>query len=637
MQMQSTISPVGVALPIVNAPLTPIEVTLYQRASAPFEYPGADRICTYRSASSSTAWNFTGVTTVRGVATDIETVCSSAAFGTVGFAQLIPTTTTTTSTSTSTQSSTTSTQSTTSTTLSTSTTTSSSTTLSSSTLTVSTTTRTTAVPVVNGPAAEANKAWNDDGSCSGWWACNRHYFFWALLVLGILAIFGYVERAKYIRKIVEYEEGVVNGAKLRLKLDVDEDILAPTLLCAKRNVLFRWLGNFGWLLATRNGVFSMFSTSFHACSTVRLPTRLFRVAFVTAVLTLSCGIVALIIYADVRGTAYLPRTDLRAFFENDLGFPITKRPVLDVSRDENGTRVLTLLHHDRLATVSGTRIIVDGMVDGLWALIFGAPIILFLSFCIAKYHGYVDALRALHPIRFRAGFSRARAAMEARGLPIEDWILAAKGEPVPPNRSLSVLTASDLYNNPEYDAQRSYLEVEAAADPNGFDLVSKALAQREAVQAADGVGLGWGTDSLMGDEGLSGAGKAIPTHDLEQDWPQENDSAYQREFTESTEELAGHTNSYVRVVVVVSVGCFLLGLIATLLLAGDKPNMTDDIKDRFVTGVVTAALLFLVVLSIPFLFMISIIQTAFPSQDSPGELAVVVPTARNVVLHKMCI
>jgi hypothetical protein len=64
--------------------------------------------------------------------------------------------------------------------------------------------------------------------------------------------------------------------------------------------------------------------------------------------------------------------------------------------------------------------------DGIWTFLVALPYMLTLAFAIGKYRGYVDVLRLLAPRRYAATNAKALAAMQLRGLPIDEWILASR-------------------------------------------------------------------------------------------------------------------------------------------------------------------------------------------------------------------
>eukprot|EP00040_Diaphanoeca_grandis_P033921 m.208614 g.208614 ORF g.208614 m.208614 type:complete len:1279 (+) comp33015_c0_seq1:308-4144(+) len=574
------------------------------------------------------------LTTASGFPTSADTVCEITTGSSWLLSWYFPVVTTTTTTTMSTSTATSVTTATTETT------------------TTATLTSTTSTKTIE---AEILEDWRNDqpsiGKVSEW---EDNLAFLVILILYLLmflcVLLGFREWSLYSEKLRTYEANVGKDALSNMPMPTEPDLLArplptwATRLCPSRCLAYCFRG---W---ERSAVLGMLCSCKSLCSPISFPTRPMLLCYFATIISLPLAICAIFGYIEdqqLQEVDVLPRD-----WVYDMGLPIEsyieQRVIVN---DTAFVRVKPA--RIRFGAVSGHEplLLVDGVVDGVWAAAFTLPVMLLLSLFIGKFRSYTDVVRILAPARFRATFRGARAAMEARNLPIDFWIRRANNTArgiVIDNGLITVQPVDEMNRknnsgggdddddyNPAYKRMGSsteenkffdqgYLEM----DPNSQDNLTKKVAETKL--PADPRGLGWGTDSIMGDEAMSGAGNAIPQDkDSLMGYLTEHD--YEKDFTKDMETLVKKARCWRNAVVSVTFLAIIFSIGATWLFLKNSA-LNRNSQSRFVCGAGTSMVIIWIILTPLFWMFIAMFRSCGKS-PVPGDKAVRVPTFANTTTH----
>eukprot|EP00041_Stephanoeca_diplocostata_P036283 m.1316804 g.1316804 ORF g.1316804 m.1316804 type:complete len:1311 (-) comp24838_c0_seq4:118-4050(-) len=522
----------------------------------------------------------TTVITYTGSPFGVQTHCGFRNAQTVAYRQLVPTTTTT----------------------ATSTTTSQTETINTASPTIATTTymSTENRDEVVFLGQQSLRATASDATHSSWIILYVVFF----LVL-LIALF---ERRRYIQKYVNYERNISDaGLVSRIPMSTERDLLTqPISGCFKLLCCLRCPVILARLCVVRHALSAMFCFRCQCCSTAVYPDRLSRLAYVALVVSAGMGVCATFSLLADAGESDLPSSWVDDAADA-LGISITDHD--QRTRISNGNEsVVYVTTMER--TITNTRIIVNGIVDGFWACCFILPVVLLTSYALNKRGAYIDVIRILAPIRFRSTHSEAFRIMKLRGIPVQYWVDRARGKnndvvvskaeiriqpkddvtvhgfggvsnstaraisTKPPTTTNSAFTPSDFFEN-------GYL----AIDPNP-EVAADDVVPRTADRA-----LGWGEDSLI-EEGISGAGLALPkSPDADSLLDLEHDVTYEPQFTPEIELLITLARRWGNLALFCVLVAIFYGTLASAVLLWGNSDLTDDKVDRFYTAATTCVVM----------------------------------------------
>jgi len=469
--------------------------------------------------------------------------------------------------------------------------------------------------------------------------------FWALVILLVAVSLG--ECTRYRAKFVAFERARNKGGlAARLEpLRPDADLASRPLrhdgFCPWRCGVF-----LSRELCERCAVVSALCFKRSLCRAAIFPGRLERVAYAAAVVSLAlaiCGVFA------IAGGGPFPRGWATGLCRA-VG-PLSEPHQVVII--ETNTTTITF-SDTNAATIDGTRIVVDGVADGVWAAAMALPAAMLLSLCLAKRGAYADIVRLLAPVRYRATMGAVRRAMESRGLPVREWIKAARhpdnavDDPLydaPPKMQIApgkdwevnnpIFIPGDLTSDPTDRAREAffdggYLEMSPADER---DLRSHVEFDPDRPAAPDA--LGWGVDSVMGDVAVSGAREAIPIEpdaDSLMEW--HGDKEFEGDFSPKVEELVWRWvwwRMAAKTLAFVYIGGGLASSVYFLFYTDD---VTRDERDRFYTGVVVCIILLLVVYSLAMSLLMSCVK-AWPREQSRDSDVVGIPSCRTLWFSRM--
>ena len=315
-------------------------------------------------------------------------------------------------------------------------------------------------------------------------------------------------------------------------------------------------------------------------------------------------------------------------------------------------------------------IYVNGVVDGFWTAVFAIPFLFLVSYSMGKYHSYLDVLRVLSPARFRATYGAAARAMEERGLPAGFWMRRARGqkpevkigddaitvEPTQASAYPSFTTVQDIKAktkrsttddgtdedvmndgviNPETGEPMAvggffdtgYLEM--APEPEDMEGLAN-------VPRADR-GLGWGEDSILGDDhAMSGAGKALAA-DNDSLLDVQTGASYEQEFTPEMEQLVAKARAWRLGAGLVTFISAVYAVVFAGLYFADNQSRTKVSQATCVAGLWTYFFITVVIYAPLFLLCTAISRSFCQANPVEGDKAVGIPDCKGVVLnHMMC-
>eukprot|EP00039_Didymoeca_costata_P023359 m.6836 g.6836 ORF g.6836 m.6836 type:complete len:1419 (+) comp3592_c0_seq2:225-4481(+) len=259
---------------------------------------------------------------------------------------------------------------------------------------------------------------------------------------------------------------------------------------------------------------------------------------------------------------------------------------------------------------------VEGIYHGLWAVVFTTPIMLLMALCLGKFYMYKNLLRLSGPRRFRATISRARRVMNRRGLPVETWITEAK---FPERKGFEMKTATD--NNTFVASAPEGVSGEALPDGGYLEILESKIDKDEA--------LGWGSDSVMGDEvAVSGAGEAMALDDDSLfDLDEFNDplrhdlAAYKEEFTSYNQGLVRTARWWWSASSMLFVFFTFCGILGPLLVYSNNVShgVTKFELRIIITAMSTFGIIFVLVLSPVVLCVYGAWQACQPEPHPDGS------------------
>lgn len=304
--------------------------------------------------------------------------------------------------------------------------------------------------------------------------------FW--LVTLLLLVLALMECIRYRRKFATYEvQRADGGLAARLPIPPDRDLRAMPMhhrgYCVWRCGVHCYRQ-----LLDRCAVGGSVLFKGTLCAIDIFPGRLERVAYAVSIVSLSMAVCSAF---AIWGEGPFPRQWARELH------PASSNSQIVTVVTSNTTVTFA---NSELDTYVGSRVVVDGVADGVWAALFILPVAALLSFVLAKRAAYADIIRLIAPVRFRATMAPVRAAMEKRGVPVKMWINQARAHPstldndpiaVQPRKEVyttsnPTFAPADLTTEPQDRAWNDqffdggYLEMAVAGDTELRDFVGSA-------------------------------------------------------------------------------------------------------------------------------------------------------------------
>lgn len=376
-----------------------VNVSFTERSALAYPVGGVSRQCVVLDDTLFGQFvEDTTVVTYAGSPFAVQTQCGFRTSRTVAYRQLIPTTTTTVSTTTTTQSETINTA--------------------APTMSTSTYVSTENQDAVVFLQQQSVKVTASDAKHLSWIV--------VYIVFLVLTFVAFFERKRYIQKYVDYERNISDaGLVSRIPMATERDLLTdPIKGCFKQLCCLRCPVILARLCVVRHALSAMLCFRCQCCSTTVYPDRMSRIAYVVLVVFLGMGICATFPLLDDTDDYHLPRSWVDDVV-GALGISIASHDQRTRVIDGNETTVyVTTMER----TIVNTRIVVNGLADGVWACVFMLPFIFLTSYALNKRSAYVDVIRILAPIRYRATHPAAFKLMKLRGIPVQYWVDRARGE-----------------------------------------------------------------------------------------------------------------------------------------------------------------------------------------------------------------
>ena len=504
-----------------------------------------------------------------------------------------------------------------------------------------------------------------------------------LIVIICMAICAGIEGYRYRSRIVEYESNVGLDQLHSIPLPTDDDLIARP---HKSIIDFTWLGrHISCVHHCYRSMYRFIPLGFiftYKALTSRnsYPLRASMMFYFITSVSIAIGTIC-----ALNRDRDIGRYDLVDAMPRDWIWDMPGITVMNntVFTQVNMTYSTLETRPDTIWTRKGTKgpfqdlnpIYVNGVLDGFWAAVFAIPFLFLVSFSMGKYHGYLDVLRVLSPARFRATYGAAARAMEDRGLPAGFWMRRARGqvsevkiggaaitvEPSQASAYPSFTTVQQIKNQTKRSAAADGTDnghdeddvvMGGAINPETgepmavggfFDTGYLEMApEPEDMEGLANVprvdrGLGWGEDSIMGDDhAVSGAGKAV-AEDADSLLDVQTGAAYEEDFSPEMEQLVQTARSWRLAAGLVTAISVVYAVVFAGLYFADNESRTQVSQATCVAGLWTFFFITTVIYAPLFLLCTVVARSLCVTNPAEGDKAVGIPDCKGVMLnHMMC-